>query len=57
VYAKLPATTLLPKILQVVPGLTAAFAEIGRTDKESESIDKNAIRFFFIFNSMKSLFD
>jgi hypothetical protein len=37
--------------------LAAAFAEISRTDKESESIDKNAISFFFIFNSMKPLFD
>jgi hypothetical protein len=48
VYTKLPVTTLLPKILQVAPGLTAAPTGIRGMDKNKKSIDKKEIAFLLI---------
>jgi hypothetical protein len=53
----LPVIDVVFNLLQASPALAAAFAGINGRDRESESIDKNAISFFFIFNSMKPLFD
>jgi len=44
----LPTTDLMPTLVHLAPALTAAFAGTSRTDKESESIDKNATNFLFI---------
>jgi hypothetical protein len=40
---------VIPAFLQDPPALTAAFAGINGRDRESESIDKNAISLLFIY--------
>ena len=43
------ATDVTPKVLQLAPALTAAFAGINGRDPERESIDKKAISLLFTY--------
>jgi hypothetical protein len=46
----LPVIDVVFNLLQASPALAAAFAGINGRDRESESIDKNAISLLFIFS-------
>jgi hypothetical protein len=43
-----PTVDLIPTLVHLPPALTAALAGIRGRDRESESIDKNAISLLFI---------
>jgi hypothetical protein len=45
------ATEVIPALLHLAPALAAAFAGINGRDRESESIDKNAITLLFIYTA------
>jgi hypothetical protein len=47
----LDATEVIPKVLQLAPAFTAAFAGIRGRDNERESIDNKAISFLFILKA------